>query len=65
MSDDSIFVKHLSKRPGVKAGIGIIEYTVKRNPTSVQLKSYAVHALLYLIKIGEVRTSPTAATVYL
>ena len=40
------------EKTGGKAGIGVIEYTVKRNPTSVQLKSYAVHALLYLIKIS-------------
>ena len=52
ISDDYIFVKRLSKRPGIKAGISVIEYTVKRNPISVQLKSYAVHALLYLIKIS-------------
>ena len=52
IGNNPIFVKSLSKRPGVKAGIGIIEYTIKRNPTSVQLKSYAVHILLYLIKIS-------------
>ena len=52
ISDDSIFVKRLSKRPSVKAGISVIEHTIKRNPTSVKLKSYAVYALLYLIKIS-------------